>query len=782
MLELKNIKKDYKIANTDFTALHDITLSFRKSEFVAVLGPSGCGKTTLLNIVGGLDQYTAGDLIIEGKSTKNFNDKDWDYYRNNKVGFVFQNYHLINHISIIDNVEMGMTLSGVSKAERRERAKEVLIRVGLEDQMYKKSNQLSGGQKQRVAIARALANDPEIILADEPTGALDSKTSVQILNLIKEISKEKLVIMVTHNEELAETYATRTINLLDGNVIGDSNPYTPEKTEEDTYKPKKTSMSYFQAISLSFRNLGTKLGRTLTTSLAGSIGIIGVILVLSLGNGFNGIVRELETETLASVPLMITEVYQSMNYRDYLQEVKDTGYVQPYDPSNRGSTHFNIFTPEYLTYLEENLDPSTYTSIEYNYRIQQPIVSKQNDSYDSVNTQGLFSKLDPLFLKNYYDIARGDYAKDGITDGVHEVMIVLNKKYGVSMRLLEALGLSTDPNTVKYEDLIGIELKMSNYNDFYMIDDSIAGKQVYRQNSDLSTAYNSDNAITIKVVGVLVPKEDSVFSMPDGLYHSQALTKAIISMAKASNVVAHQKTVDYAAIDFSFDNRTIPAGTDFPKDEEGNLTEVGRQLKKAILSYLGDTDVPNEINIYPTSYESKEAIKKVLDKYNMQFSDEDKAKRIMYMDLAETIGGALGQVVNMIQIVLVIFASISLVVSSIMIGIITYVSVLERTQEIGILRALGARKKDIKRVFNSETFLIGLAAGLLGSIISFILTFPINAIVVRFNDQMAGVVKMSIVHALIMIAISVLLTYVAGLIPSAFAARKHPVDALRHNE
>lgn len=769
MLKLVNIKKDYMIAGKPFTALKNINLSFEKRDFVAILGPSGCGKTTLLNIIGGLDQYTEGDLIIEGKSTKEFKDHDWDYYRNNKVGFVFQNYHLINHISIIENVEMGMALSGISAKERRERAKEVLRRVGLEDQMYKKSAQLSGGQKQRAAIARALANDPEIILADEPTGALDSKTSVQILELIKKISNDKLVIMVTHNQELANKYATRTINLLDGELVSDTKVTEP-KDEEEKYNPRKTSMNYWEALKLSFRNLRTKLGRTLTTAFAGSIGIIGVLLVLGLGNGFNKAIRDLERESLATVPLLINEVHLDLDISSFQREPEDKGGFQAYDPINRRNSHINNITKDYIDYLYENLDESTIRSVEQGYGNQKLFLKKDNEENVTLLQEGIFFQLEPSFLEEYYQVISGRlYSNEKASDNTFEVVILMNQFYQVNKYVLEAFGFDSS-EIIPYDDIVGKEIKLANYNDYYE-KTTFLGKDVYRVNDDLLSAYN--NGTTLKVVGVLMPKEETMFSMGDGIFHAEVLSKHFITMAQNSNIVADQVNSDYVVFDFSVDisgNKIqVPAGTPF----------TAQFTKEMVLKYLGNSDIPVTLAIYPNSYEDKIRIKEVLNEYNKSLEDKDK---ILYTDITESVGNAMGEVVNMVQIVLVVFASISLVVSSIMIGIITYVSVLERTQEIGILRALGARKKDIKRVFNSETFLIGLTSGIMGSLISVLISIPLNIWIEALESAMDNIIKINYIHVGSMIIISVLLTFVAGLIPSAIAARKHPVEALRHNE
>lgn len=769
MLKLVNIKKDYMIAGKPFTALKNINLSFEKKDFVAILGPSGCGKTTLLNLIGGLDQYTEGDLIIEGKSTKEFKDRDWDYYRNNKVGFIFQNYHLINHISIIENVEMGMALSGISAKERRERAKEVLRRVGLEDQMYKKSAQLSGGQKQRAAIARALANDPEIILADEPTGALDTKTSVQILDLIKEISNDKLVIMVTHNQELANKYATRTINLLDGELISDTK-VSEIKEEEEKYNPRKTSMNYWEALKLSFRNLRTKLGRTLTTAFAGSIGIIGVLLVLGLGNGFNQAIRDLERESLATVPLLINEIHLDLDISSFQREAVDKGGFQTYDPKNRRNSHVNNITKDYIDYLHENLDETTIRSIEQGYANQKLFLKKDNEENVTLLQEGIFFQLEPSFLEEYYQVISGRlYSNEKASDDTFEVVILMNQFYQVNKYVLEAFGFDSS-EIIPYDDIVGKEIKLANYNDYYE-KTTFLGKDVYRVNDDLLSTYN--NGATLKVVGVLMPKEETMFSMGDGIFHAEVLSKHFITMAQNSNIVADQINSDYVVFDFSVDisgNKIqVPAGTPF----------TAQFTKEMVLKYLGNSDIPVTLAIYPNSYEDKIRIKEVLNEYNKSLEDKDK---ILYTDITESVGNAMGEVVNMVQIVLVVFASISLVVSSIMIGIITYVSVLERTQEIGILRALGARKKDIKRVFNSETFLIGLTSGIMGSLISVLISIPLNIWIEALESAMDNIIKINYIHVGSMIIISVLLTFVAGLIPSAIAARKHPVEALRHNE
>lgn len=767
MLRLEHIKKDYLIGGKPFTALHDISLSFDKNEFVAILGPSGCGKTTLLNIIGGLDQYTKGDLVIENKSTKKFDDRDWDAYRNNKVGFIFQNYNLINHISIVENVELGMTLAGKSLEERRKKATEVLKRVGLEDQMYKRSAQLSGGQKQRVAIARALANDPEIILADEPTGALDSVTSEQILELIREISKETLVIMVTHNQELADQYATRTIKLLDGRLLSDTKTAMP-KPVEGMYQPVKTSMSYLQAIKLSFNNLRTKLARTLITAFAGSIGIIGVLLVLGVGNGFNKTVNALEREALVSIPIMINQYAVTFGPPDFdAPDPVSDGYIKPYDSSIPQQAYANNLSDDFITYIETNLNPSDYTSIEYEYGVQTLLLQTSDGLYRTVDKNGItFGQTNKPFLSEYFDLMAGSTVN---TNGNYEIYVILNDEYGVDKRVLEAFNLPID-GSVSYQDLIGKTIKSPYYDDYYLKDEvSIPGKTVFNVNPDLSNAYQS--GMTLEIKAVFAPKADNVFSIDDGIYHLDDFNEVLLTNAVTSEIGLTQASVNYYVLDFSAQGQNLrPKGTNFI------LESMERPL---VESYLGVDRKPVSISIYPTSYEAKEGILDVLDAYNDDALAEDK---IVYLDLAETIGSALGSVVNMISIVLVIFAGISLVVSSIMIGIITYVSVIERTQEIGVLRALGARKKDVKRVFNSETFLIGLTAGLLGSLITFILSFPINAIVYNLNPQMKDIMQLTFMHVFYMVLVSISLTFIAGLFPASLAAKKNPVEALRAND
>lgn len=764
MLKLKGIKKDYMIAGKPFTALEDITLNFEKHEFVAILGPSGCGKTTLLNIIGGLDQYTKGDLIIENKSTKNFDDRDWDAYRNNKVGFIFQNYNLINHISIVENVELGLTLAGKSLQERRAKSIEVLKRVGLEDQMYKRSAQLSGGQKQRVAIARALANDPEIILADEPTGALDSVTSEQILELIREISKDTLVIMVTHNQELAEQYASRTIKLLDGKLLSDTKSTNEIKTE-GIYTPKKTSMSYFQALKLSFNNLRTKLPRTLITAFAGSIGIIGVLLVLGVGNGFNKTVNTLERGALVSIPIMINQVAATrfgppdFNAPDPVSD----GYIKPYDATLPPGSHPNNISEAFISYIETNLNPNDYTSIEYEYGIQTLLLQKSNDVYRLINKKGIsFGQTNEPFLNEYFNVMA---SVTSIGTNNYPIYIVLNDEFGIDERVLEAFDLPLD-GSVSYQALLGKKMVSPNYNDYYVKDTtSMPGKTVFDINPDLSTAFNQ--GMTLEVKAVLAPKVENVFSIGDGVYHLNNFNEVLLTNASTSEIGIQQQVSNYYVANLQ---GMLTKGI--------NFTDEAKE-RPLVESFLGTNRKPVSVSIYPTSYQAKEGIIDVLDAYNKQAIEADK---IIYLDLAETIGSALGSVVNMISIVLVIFAGISLVVSSIMIGIITYVSVIERTQEIGVLRALGARKKDVKRVFNSETFLIGLAAGILGSLITFILSFPINIIVYNLNPQMKNIMQLTFMHVGAMILVSIALTFIAGLFPAALAARKNPVEALRAND
>ena len=764
MLKLKKICKSYKTGDFFQQVLKDVDLEFRKNEFVSILGPSGSGKTTLLNIIGGLDRYDEGDLIINGKSTKKFKDKDWDAYRNNCIGFVFQSYNLISHISILSNVEMSMTLSGVSRKERRKKALEALDKVGLKDHANKKPNQLSGGQMQRVAIARAIVNDPDIILADEPTGALDSKTSKQIMELIKELSKDKLVIMVTHNAELAKEYSTRIVEFKDGNLLNDSNPITNEKEKNDKFNIKKTSMNFFTALNLSFNNITTKKGRTLLTAFASSIGIIGIALILSLSNGFDIQIDIFEKETLSSLPIMISKTSMEMDedamltmtgQNDELESYTEKEVVYPLDPVTETITHKNIFTEEYINYIDD-IDPKLVSGISYYRTTALNILNYSNDKYNIVNTTN-FSAI-PVnidsdgvsIMESNYDVIYGT-----MPSKYNEVVLLVDSKNRLDSKLLESLGYDTSKENISFEDLINKEVKLILNNDYYK---SLG--DYYTFNQDYDSMYNSENSITLKITGIIRGKDtNKLTTTTSGILYTNDLLDYVIEKNNESEIVKKQKEVDY----------NVLTGEKFTNDE------TGLETKDNTLSYLGADTYPMMINIYPKDFDTKEKIIKYLDDYN---NKQDEENKVVYTDLASTISSLSSDIMNAITIVLIAFSAISLVVSSIMIGIITYISVLERTKEIGILRALGARKKDITRVFNAETFIIGLCSGLIGIIITYILLIPTNIILENITD-LANIARLNPIHAFILIIISLILTLIGGFIPATMASKKDPVIALR---
>lgn len=764
MLKLKKICKSYKTGDFFQQVLKDVDLEFRKNEFVSILGPSGSGKTTLLNIIGGLDRYDKGDLIINGKSTKKFKDKDWDAYRNNCIGFVFQSYNLISHISILANVEMSMTLSGVSHKERREKALEALDKVGLKDHANKKPNQLSGGQMQRVAIARAIVNDPDVILADEPTGALDSKTSKQIMDLIKELSKDKLVIMVTHNAELAKEYSTRIVEFKDGNLLNDSNPITNEKEKNDKFNINKTSMNFLAALKLSFNNITTKKGRTLLTAFASSIGIIGIALILSLSNGFDIQIDIFEKETLSSLPIMISKTSMEMDEdtmltmtgeNDDLESYTDKQVVYPLDPITETITHKNIFTDEYVNYVN-NIDPKLVSGISYYRATALNILNKNNDEYNVVDTTNFSSlpiNIDPdgvSITESNYDVICGSMPSE-----YNEIVLLVDSKNRLDSKLLESLGYDTTKENISFEDLIDKEVKLILNNDYYK---SLGN--YYTFNQDYASMYNSDNSVTLKITGIIRGKDtNKLTTTTSGVLYTNDLLDCVIEKNNESEIVKKQKEVDY----------NVLTGEKFTNDD------AGIESKDNTLSYLGADTYPMMINIYPKDFDTKEEIIKYLDDYNDKQDDENK---VVYTDLASTISSLSSDIMNAITIVLIAFSAISLVVSSIMIGIITYISVLERTKEIGILRALGARRKDITRVFNAETFIIGLCSGLIGIIITYILLIPTNIILENITD-LANIARLNPIHALILIVISLILTLIGGFIPATMASKKDPVIALR---
>ena len=756
MLKLKNIKKDYKTGDFIQHALKNISVSFRKNEFVAILGPSGSGKTTLLNIIGGLDRYDSGDLIIDGKSTKSFKDKDWDAYRNHAVGFIFQSYNLISHISVLENVEMGMTLSGISSAERKRKALELLEKVGLKDHAHKKPNQLSGGQMQRVAIARALANDPKIILADEPTGALDSKTSTQIMELIKEIAKDKLVIMVTHNAELAKDYASRIVSMKDGVILDDTDSYDDENKRSGELSIKKTSMSLLSALKLSFNNIKTKKGRTALTAFASSIGIIGIALILSLSNGFNKEVEEFEENSLAQSPIIIAnesvqmdeDTLKALNRDSDLEEYTDKDAVYTQDDLSETLIHQNNITEDYVNYLEK-MNKDDVAGISYMKGTNIQLIEK-SDGYNlvSIGSSGSVStgmSMLPVgnIVDNNYDVIAGSLNDEP------GLILQVDSKNRVSARILKALGF--DDEETSFNDILNKEFKIPVNDEYYQKQGNY-----FIPTTNLEKVYNSDNSITVKIKAIIRGKEDKkVVTDTSTLYYNSSLVDEVISKNKDSEIVKAQKDADFNVLTHqAFDENTT---------------------KENMLGYLGGDTLPVAIYIYPKDFETKDNITNYLDDYN---KGKDESDIIQYTDMAGMISSLSGNIMDAITIVLIAFSSISLIVSSIMIGIITYISVLERTKEIGILRSLGARKKDIKRVFNAETFIIGIFSGLLGVGIAYALTFPVNIIIENLSG-LAGVAKLNPVHALILILVSLTLTIIGGAIPANMASKKDPVIALR---
>lgn len=783
MLQLKNIKKSYTTGDFTQVALNNVSLNFRKSEFVAILGQSGSGKTTCLNIIGGLDHYDSGDLIINGKSTKKFKDSDWDAYRNNSIGFIFQSYNLITHLSIIDNVEMGMTLSGVSSAEKHKKAMEVLEKVGLKAHMHKKPNQLSGGQMQRVAIARALANDPDIILADEPTGALDTSTSEQIMDLIKEIADDKLVIMVTHNPELAEKYADRIVKFKDGEVVDDTNPY--EHVKEDTgYALKKTSMSFATALKLSGKNISTKKWRTALTAFASSIGIIGIAMILSLSSGFQIQIDKFQRDALSEFPIIISQTAMNTDeesmekMRGEMKKIKEgddtirnSDKVYLYDPTEGVLIHKNVITDDYLKYIND-IDPKILSSIGYTRMTGMNILGQKNGVISPVsvaigmnmsnnsqpqpggmNGMGLSSYPEPLeasstsYLEKNYDLLAGKYPQDETS-----LVLVIDSQNRIDYSVLKNLGFDTDNvESIDFKDIVGTEFKLITNNDFY----TKTEMDTFLRGTDYNAMYNSKNSVSLKISGIVRLKEDVPFGIVgNGIAYSDKLVQRVIDSSIDSEIVKAQREADHNVI---------------------TMEKFDEPAKTMFLSYLGGESTPAVVYLYPTDFESKDAVLEYLDAYNKGKAKED---TIIYSDLASSMTEMTGGIMNAITMVLIAFAGISLVVSLIMIGIITYISVLERTKEIGVLRALGARKKDITRVFNAETFIIGASSGILGISIAYLLTIPVNVVIEGATD-LPHVAQLNPLHAFALLAISVTLTLIGGLLPARMAAKKDPVEALR---
>ena len=764
MLEIKKITKKYKTGDFTQKALDNVSVNFRECEFVSVLGPSGSGKTTLLNIIGGLDKYTSGDLVINGISTKKYKDKDWDAYRNHRIGFVFQSYNLIPHQTVLSNVELALTLSGVSKKERRRKAKQVLKKVGLEDHINKRPNQLSGGQMQRVAIARALINDPDILLADEPTGALDTATSVQIMKLLKEISEEKLVIMVTHNPDLANEYSTRIIKLQDGEITGDTDPYLNEEEKElKTTKSKKTSMSFITALKLSFNNIRTKKGRTILTAFASSIGIIGIALILSLSNGFNLQIKKYEKGIMSAMPIIISEQTMNMTEEsikevsgDALTKYPDIDYAIAKTPEMETLVRVNKITKEYVEYLEAMPREYSY-GIAYNRYMKLNIIKKVDNDYKYVDVTNMpigtipksFNKDKPNeVIEAYYDLLYGR-----LPENDREMIVFVTATNQVTDDILELLGLPEEGN-IKFSDIVGSSIHVVLNDDMYMQKNGS-----FVANSNMKDLYN--NSIELKVVGIVrMNKDFPSYAQSAALTYTEEFADYLIEKNSNSKIVKLQEKIDF----------NLLTGLKFTEEED-----MMAVTKDKILAYLGADMVPNTIMLYPKDFDSKKELLEYLDKYNENLEEEDK---IIYTDQAALISSMSGSIMDAVTIVLIAFSSISLIVSCIMIGIITYISVLERTKEIGILRALGARKKDISRVFNAETFIIGITSGLLGIFIAFLLTFPANAIIYKLSE-LPDVAKLNPVHAIVLIIISTTLTMIGGLIPARVASKKDPVIALR---
>lgn len=784
MLELKNISKKYRVGDIETVALDHISAAFRSKEFVAILGASGSGKTTCLNIIGGLDRYDSGDLIIKGKHTKNFKDSDWDAYRNNSIGFVFQNYNLIAHLGIVANVELGMTLSGVSYEKKHQRALEVLTKVGLKDHLHKNPNQLSGGQMQRVAIARALANDPEILLCDEPTGALDSVTSIQILDLIKELSAERLVIMVTHNPALAEKYADRIIHFEDGHIVDDSHPHI-EHPKDGDFALKKTSMRFVTALGISYNNIRTKKGRTFLTAFASSIGIIGIALILSLSAGFQIKIDEFQTNALAEFPIMISRSSAEVDFEAIRKQHKgdendtekypQTDEVYLHDPSANIKTHVNKLTDEFIEYIE-NIDPSICSAIGYtrftSFNMAREIDGKAvpvtittgvsgmgRSSMTNMNGMGLTSYPSPLveggitILEKDFDLLAGTFPAD-ITD----VVLIIDDRNRINANVLAKLGFTTVDEdekplpSIKFADIIGTEMKIISNDDYYTKTD--LGN--YIPSTDYAAMFASDKGITVRISGIARQKSDVAVSIiGDGIVYSDELTEFVIKQASQSEIIKAQREAGYNVMTME------------PLEKESD--------KNDIISYLGGSSVPVLVSVYPTSFESKEKVIDYIESYNAGKKDED---IIVYNDLAESISNLSAGIMDGITIVLIAFASISLVVSLIMISIITYTSVLERTREIGILKALGARKKDIARVFDAETCILGIFSGTMGTAIAWLLTFPANAIIYKMTD-LPSVAKLQPLHVITLIILNVLLTMLGGHIPAKIASKKDAVEALR---
>ena len=881
MLILKNISKDYVTGAETVHALNGVSVAFRKNEFVSVLGPSGCGKTTLLNIIGGLDRYNKGDLVINGRHTYGYTARDWDTYRNHSVGFVFQNYNLIPHQTVLANVELALTISGVSKAERRRRAIEVLKRVGLGDQIKKKPTQMSGGQMQRVAIARALVNNPEILLADEPTGALDTETSVQIMDLLKEIASDRLVIMVTHNPELAEQYSTRIIRLLDGKVAGDTDPYELDEAEEDakafiaaekaekTKKKKKApSMSFKMALSLSFRNLMTKKTRTILTAFAGSIGIIGIALILSISNGMSAYISTVQQDTMSSYPLVLNQ--QTSDADAYLSAIADSENAKDNMEKDKiyvNDTMFRMLTASMSTkynnlkkfrqHLIDTNATEKVGTIMYSYannfdvfrvydedEVKAPglpssgVVQANPDTVMSnFITQGTASLLSgfggmSLFqeipyieneelIKSQYDCIEGRFPS-----APNEIVLVLDSSgrlpqhavYALGLRdINEVFGALQDPNgkhnvemdPYNYSDFLNMTLKLVPEHLFLEKGATVAGTQIWqdvRNKNDYNPAQfiadNEEDIIDLDIVGILRPNEDAtVASIQSPLGYTSALTKELIKISEEAEIVKWQKanpTINaFTGVEFvptpangpivsiNPANITNEAAMEYfaslvdsPKMQMAYYTAYTTYNYDKAFDAAGGIDEanPTAITFIPSDFHTKDVVKELIDSYNDAQTDPD--DKITFVDTMEVLFSSITIIIDAITWVLVAFVAISLIVSSIMIGIITYISVLERTKEIGVLRSIGASRRDVANVFNAETTIVGLTSGLLGILLSLIILIPINSII----ESLSGIANMAFLapgYAIGLVAISMILTVIAGLFPAMLASRKDPAVALR---
>lgn len=893
MLELNDIKKDYVSGSTTVSALKGINLRFRDCEFVSILGQSGCGKTTMLNIIGGLDKYTSGDLKINGVSTKNYKDRDWDFYRNNSIGFVFQSYNLIPHQTVLSNVELALTLSGVSKTERKRRAIEALEKVGLGEQIHKKPNQMSGGQMQRVAIARALVNNPDILLADEPTGVLDTETSIQIMELLKEISKDRLIIMVTHNPELAKDYSTRIVRLLDGVITDDSDSYSLEDMEADikakeavkvkasekknkkSGKKQKTSMSFFTALSLSFNNLMTKKTRTILTAFAGSIGIIGIAMILSISNGIQLYIDRVQRDTLSSYPITlqaesidISSMVTSMTGNSDSAEHEDKSKIYSNDimgdmintmvkevKSNNLS--------EFKKYIENGGSDikSNVSDIQYSYDVPLNIYMKDTSNgveqlnpstmFDSIYGEGATSTSSAMssgmgmgmfsnssvwnqllgnqqVLDEQYDVLAGHWPEN-----FNEVVLVTDKNNEVDDYTLYSLGLK-DPEEVRtlfkkmmvgesyetekdisytFDEILDTEFKLVMPTDMYKYNDVTGTWDDYSKDDKYMTNV-VNNGTDIKVCGIIRPNDDAVStSISSGIGYTAKLTEYIIDEVKNSEIAKAQladTSVDvFTGVPFDNDRNTeitmddvnaymatlspeesaqMQAMTSGMSDDQilqlfsaslkARTTDATLDSNKSKLG-ITDLDTPSQIDIYATDFDSKEKVQNIIKDYNKSQQDDGKEENVInYTDYVGIMMSSVSTIINAISYVLIAFVAISLIVSSIMIGIITYISVLERTKEIGVLRSIGASKKDVSRIFNAETLIEGFVSGALGIVVTLLLCIPANALIKHLTD-ISNVAQLPVAGGVILIIISMFLTFIAGLIPAKLAAKKDPVVALR---